>query len=912
MKYVCNGKSDCPDGQDEHFCDCINPDKSEVTILFPGPNIISKQRSKVLQEVASKLRGTLFTRSSSTKILKMMKTEDSGVYPFHFVGANALSKSEHTDKLETGHLINYTDEFDIRKRKMEILFDNKDERSSKGLIWLTDSLYVTEAERDIFHNNLGTNASRSIKKYRVIINARPYKEIDIPRQSPVTEIMLRDKDILGTLGSRLFPSICKGNPVECEGRYRCRLSLVCIPLSQLCDKIKHCPFGDDEEMCDFVCPRQCVCQPLIVNCSNLLDRNDTINISSSTRVLDVSNSEELGRAIVSDEGSSHHVPLLIKLNVSNCGIQHLSKYSFTFLRNLLTLDISFNKLNVLVRDTFVFLKHLQVLKMNGNVLLSAIEPGTFNGISNISIAVNEAKIKVINKHTFDGININHLDLSNNNIESIEDDAFEGLSCRSIDIRNNPIKVFGKNIFYGIEGLTNLITPQYKFCCLKPVYLLEDSCFPYKDEFSSCQHLMRNSTLQTLLWVIGLLALLGNILSICYRLYFDSQRLKLGYGVFVTNLALADLLMGIYMLIIAIADQIYMDRYIEADEYWRNSVWCKIAGFLSTTSSEASVLLICLITLDRLLVIKFPFGQLRFKPKSALYAVMVSWIVSIIVAIVPILHTDYFKGRFYSTSGVCLALPLTNDRPPGWLYSMFIFVGFNMVTFTLIAAGQVLIYFEVKQQSKRRLKMRTSRANDLKIARNLLLIVTTDFICWFPIGVMGVLATMGHVIPGDMYAWTAVLILPVNSALNPFMYTFSAIFGKKKFLPNIDEQTRKELLKDVGPAVLNILPYYSGKQSDGAVITLRELLDTQHLTFLDCAFIVRHLSNYLTILHGDGLVLQPINEDNILVHVNNFKQIRKHVQVSVTPVLSSKKVDQEEDVYKLGLITQKLLQNVGKC
>jgi hypothetical protein len=38
--------------------------------------------------------------------------------------------------------------------------------------------------------------------------------------------------------------------------------------------------------------------------------------------------------------------------------------------------------------------------------------------------------------------------------------------------------------------------------------------------------------------------------------------------------------------------------------------------------------------------------------------------------------------------------------------------------------------------------------------------------------------MGHVIPGDMYAWTAVLILPVNSALNPFMYTFSAIFGKK--------------------------------------------------------------------------------------------------------------------------------------
>ena len=36
----------------------------------------------------------------------------------------------------------------------------------------------------------------------------------------------------------------------------------------------------------------------------------------------------------------------------------------------------------------------------------------------------------------------------------------------------------------------------------------------------------------------------------------------------------------------------------------------------------------------------------------------------------------------------------------------------------------------------------------------------------------------HVIPGEVYAWIAVVVLPINSALNPFLYTFSAIFGKK--------------------------------------------------------------------------------------------------------------------------------------
>ena len=37
---------------------------------------------------------------------------------------------------------------------------------------------------------------------------------------------------------------------------------------------------------------------------------------------------------------------------------------------------------------------------------------------------------------------------------------------------------------------------------------------------------------------------------------------------------------------------------------------------------------------------------------------------------------------------------------------------------------------------------------------------------------------GTEIPGEVYAWTAVLILPINSALNPFLYTLSAVLAKK--------------------------------------------------------------------------------------------------------------------------------------
>ena len=41
-----------------------------------------------------------------------------------------------------------------------------------------------------------------------------------------------------------------------------------------------------------------------------------------------------------------------------------------------------------------------------------------------------------------------------------------------------------------------------------------------------------------------------------------------------------------------------------------------------------------------------------------------------------------------------------------------------------------------------------------------------------------MALNGHVIPGDVYAWAAVLILPINSAINPFLYTLMAVFNKQ--------------------------------------------------------------------------------------------------------------------------------------
>lgn len=57
---------------------------------------------------------------------------------------------------------------------------------------------------------------------------------------------------------------------------------------------------------------------------------------------------------------------------------------------------------------------------------------------------------------------------------------------------------------------------------------------------------------------------------------------------IKNLALGDLLMGSYLLLIALVDRHYRGVYFIHDSAWRSSRMCALAGFLSTFSSEISV------------------------------------------------------------------------------------------------------------------------------------------------------------------------------------------------------------------------------------------------------------------------------------------------------------------------------------
>lgn len=212
---------------------------------------------------------------------------------------------------------------------------------------------------------------------------------------------------------------------------------------------------------------------------------------------------------------------------------------------------------------------------------------------------------------------------------------------------------------------------------------------------------------------------------------------------ISNLAIADFFMGVYLLIIASVDSYYRGNYFIYDKLWKESSFCKFAGCISTFSSELSVFTLTVITFDRLICIIFPLKLKRLGIKQACIVMPLVWIVVLGISTIPLLEMRYFSN-FYGRSGVCLALHITPEKPKGWEYSVFVFLVLNFVSFLLIFLSYLWMFLVAKKTTT---AVRKSKAkSDKSMAKRMTLIVMTDFCCWIPIILLGFISLGGFSVP----------------------------------------------------------------------------------------------------------------------------------------------------------------------
>ena len=319
---------------------------------------------------------------------------------------------------------------------------------------------------------------------------------------------------------------------------------------------------------------------------------------------------------------------------------------------------------------------------------------------------------------------------------------------------------------------------------------------YDDSFASCESMFRNSAPRKSIWVIGILSLLGAVFVIVWRLFFKERNVV--QVIMLMHLAAGDGLMGVYLVTLGIKDLLWSGDYYLHDFRWRSGLSCQITGAISVLSSEVSVMLLTLISADRLKNIVFPYHGRGLTPRKAHVLCAIIWVFGIVIAFLPICGIGYFHdaiGRpaYYGRSVVCLPLQLSNRFPAGWEYSIAIFVALNFLLFIFMMVAYIVIFCKSYLSSRRLArqgttrevqarKKNTSASRETALAKRVFFIIITDCACWMPIIVIGIksLVEKDFSPRDDLPAWIAVFALPINSALNPIIYTLSTPQVRYKF------------------------------------------------------------------------------------------------------------------------------------
>lgn len=295
-----------------------------------------------------------------------------------------------------------------------------------------------------------------------------------------------------------------------------------------------------------------------------------------------------------------------------------------------------------------------------------------------------------------------------------------------------------------------------------------TCTPEPDSFNPCEDLLGFAFLRSLTWIITVCAVTGNLAVLVMLL---ASRRKITISRFLMcNLAMADLCMGLYLMLIAFVDHRSRHQYYNHATDWQTGPGCGAAGFLTVFSCELSVYTLTVISLERWHTISNAMRvnrRLRMRHVAPIMAA--GWGFSLLVALLPLVGVS-------SYSKVSICLPMDIDGPGSQLYVVAVLV-LNVVAFLVVCYCYLGIYLSVRSPEH------ATRHSDAKMAKRMAVLIFTDFVCMAPISFFAISAALRMpLITVSHSKILLVLFYPINSLCNPFLYTlFTRAFRKDAFL-----------------------------------------------------------------------------------------------------------------------------------
>ena len=367
------------------------------------------------------------------------------------------------------------------------------------------------------------------------------------------------------------------------------------------------------------------------------------------------------------------------------------------------------------------------------------------------------------------------------------------------------------------------------------------CNNLSDELSCCtKQVIVGVTLKVFSWTIGISAtilntyVIGQNIRTLPRTRTNSALLDKSL---ISLIGVGDLLVGWYIIIISIMDAISTDDFCYKQFDWLVSFKCLSLGIVSTLGSQISVFTLMVLSLSRAIRVTKGLAISKSVDKIAviktLAIVFLVLGISLAISITPLLppfedffvnavyfpeikflkgfltkvqaeyvikeyygrisksnlywrnirlllhkmFTDSYDGiqeyvlHFYGNDPVCLFKYFVISTDPQTPYSWSI-LGIIFFCFLVVTCSYMIVITYALQSSRTIVGNGTSktvRNRNQRLQRKITIIISTDFLCWMPFIIICLLNTTGTMDASPLYGFFSIVVLPINSVINPLLY-----------------------------------------------------------------------------------------------------------------------------------------------
>ena len=341
----------------------------------------------------------------------------------------------------------------------------------------------------------------------------------------------------------------------------------------------------------------------------------------------------------------------------------------------------------------------------------------------------------------------------------------------VNLQNGqPTTVLDDNAIIGTEtegffdGINELRYPYVPDPSIYKYIQKEVACHPRPNPLTPCDNLLDPWPIRVSIWAVWVLTLLGNI-AVLFIMIAARQRMDVSQ-LFMCVLAFSNTLLGIYLAFIAMVDiRTLGDRsFYQSALEWQKGSGCQTAGFLAIFSSQLSVYILVILTIERLHTLvtstRAPFPRESRKLHVAVLLIIIGIVYACIVAILPL---NGMGVNAYDEVAICL--PFVSRTPDDRNYILAI-LSLNMLGIMIMVIAFVIGFAHLFQPSLSSQKRWKICAHMTKLS----LLMITTFLCWLPIGIVGYTSMLqGPMISAKQAKYFIVFVFPVNALFSPIIY-----------------------------------------------------------------------------------------------------------------------------------------------